>query len=74
VEIQFKELVQEICSEHHWNILAMAVMPDHCHLFLNCLPTDSPSGIMAKVKASRILGQEFPILLICLVYGHVPSL
>jgi putative transposase len=51
----------------------MKVMPDHCHLFLNCLPTDSPSGIMAKVKGvtSRILRQEFPHLAHCLVYGHV---
>jgi putative transposase len=70
VAIRFKELVQEICSEHHWNILAMEVMPDHCHLFLDCLPTDSPSGIMAKVKGvtSRILRQEFPHL------AHLPSL
>jgi putative transposase len=70
VETQFKEPVQEICSEHHWNILVMEVMPDHCYLFLNCLPTDSPSGIMVKVKGvtSRILRQEFPHL------AHFPSL
>ncbi|WP_255508577.1 IS200/IS605 family transposase [Geobacillus sp. 46C-IIa] len=48
----------------------MEVMPDHCYLFLNCLPMDSPSAIMAKVKGvtSRILRQEFKHL------AHLPSL
>ncbi|MFC0460565.1 IS200/IS605 family transposase, partial [Enterococcus villorum] len=34
---------------------------DHCHLFLNALPTYSPADIMAKVKGgtSRILRDEF---------------
>ncbi|MBB6285223.1 IS200/IS605 family transposase [Geobacillus subterraneus] len=70
VEIRFKQLVQQICKENDWRILAMEVMPDHCHLFLNCLPTDSPSAIMAKVKGvtSRILRQEFKHL------AHLPSL
>lgn len=70
VEIRFKQLVQQICKENDWRILAMEVMPDHCHLFLNCLPMDSPSAIMAKVKGvtSRILRQEFKHL------AHLPSL
>jgi putative transposase len=60
VEERFKERVTEICEENEWVIVAMEVMPDHCHLFLNCLPTHSPSDIMAKVKGvSRRLRQEF---------------
>lgn len=50
VESRFKELVAEICAQNDWMILAMEVMPDHVHLFLNCLPTDSPSGIMETIK------------------------
>lgn len=70
VEIRFKELVEQICKEQDWLIVAMEVMPDHVHLFLNCLPTDSPSDIMAKVKGvtSRRLRQEFKHL------AHLPSL
>lgn len=70
VEIRFKELLAEICHQKDWNIVAMEVMPDHVHLFLNCLPTDSPSDIMAKVKGvtSRIMRQEFKHL------AHLPSL
>ncbi|WP_169818262.1 IS200/IS605 family transposase [Shimazuella kribbensis] len=70
VEERFKQLVAGICQENDWIIVAMEVMPDHCHLFLNCLPTDSPSDVMARVKGvtSRRLRQEFKQL------SHLPSL
>ena len=70
VEVRFKELVEQICQEQDWLIVAMEVMPDHVHLFLNGLPTDSPSDMMAKVKGvtSRRLRQEFKHL------AHLPSL
>jgi putative transposase len=70
VEERFRKLLSEICQENNWLIVAMEVMPDHVHLFLNCLPTDSPSDVMAKVKGvtSRQLRQEFPHL------AHLPSL
>jgi putative transposase len=67
VEERFKQLVAEICQENDWIIVAMEVMPDHCHLFLNCLPPDSPSAVMAGVT-SRRLRQEFKHL------SHLPSL
>ncbi len=61
VEMRFKQLVEQIATEQNWQVLAMEVMPDHCHLFLNALPTDSPADIMAKIKGvtSRILRKEF---------------
>jgi putative transposase len=70
VETRFKELVQELCKENDWFIVAMEVMPDHVHLFLNVLPVDSPADIMAKLKGatSRSLRQEFKHL------NHLPSL
>lgn len=70
VETRFKELVDEICQENDWIVVAMETMPDHVHLFLNGLPTDSPSTIMATLKGttSRRLRQEFPHL------RHLPSL
>lgn len=48
----------------------MEVMPDHVHIFLNALPTDSPADIMAKIKGttSRHLRQQFKHL------SHLPSL
>lgn len=70
VKERFKELVQELCVENDWLIVAMEVMPDHVHLFLHVLPTDSPADIMAKLKGStsRYLRQEFSHL------NHLPSL
>ena len=61
VEHRFKELVAQICLEQEWEILAIEVIPDHVHLFLNVLPSDSPSDIMVKLKGvtSHILRQEF---------------
>lgn len=70
VEIQFKQLVEEICAENDWVLIAMEVMPDHVHIFLNALPTDSPAEIMAKLKGitSRRLREQFKHL------KHLPSL
>ncbi|MER3428741.1 MAG: IS200/IS605 family transposase [Pyrinomonas sp.] len=68
VKTRFKELVSEICQENDWISIAMETMPDHVHLFLNCLPTDSPSDIMATRITSRCLRQEFEHL------RHLPSL
>ena len=70
VEKRFKELLQEICKENDFIIVALEVMPEHVHLFLNTLPSISPSDIMAKVKGatSRELRQEFKHL------RHLPSL
>ena len=50
VEGRFKELVTEICRGHSIEILAMECHHDHAHLFLSCLPSDSPSDIMRYVK------------------------
>jgi putative transposase len=60
VEARFKELVLQLCTDNDWLIVEMEVMPDHVHLFLNVLPTDSPADIMAKLKGatSRYLRQE----------------
>jgi putative transposase len=70
VEERFKELVLESCAENDWRMIAMEVMPDHVHVFLNTLPAHSPADIMAKLKGvtSRFLRQEFQHL------RHLPSL
>lgn len=70
VDIQFKKLVQEVCAEEDWKLIAMEVMPDHVHIFLNVLPMDSPADIMAKLKGitSRRLREQFKHL------KHLPSL
>ena len=61
VEVRFKELVTGICGKHSVEILAMECHHDHAHLFLSCLPADSPSDIMKYIKGgtSCALRSEF---------------
>jgi len=42
-------------------IIAIECDKDHTHIFLNCLPTLSPSNVMNKIKgvSSRIIRNEF---------------
>ena len=70
VEERFKTLVREICDELEIEVIAMECDKDHVHLFLNTLPTFSPTDIMAKIKGvtSKKLREEFPHL------QHLPSL
>ena len=62
---KLQQIICELVIENRWKIIAMEVMPDHVHLFLNVKPTDDPSSIMRKIKgrASHHLRKEFPELL-----------
>lgn len=64
VEERFKYMVKFICEEMEVEIIAIECDKDHTHMFLNCLPTLSPSDIMQKIKSttSRSLRDEFPQL------------
>ena len=61
VEARFKEVVKEICDELGIEIIAIECDKDHVHIFLNCLPTLSPSDIMNKIKgvSSKLIRKEF---------------
>ena len=61
VEERFKELVSFICEKNAIEILAMKCHHDHAHLFLSCLPVQSPSDVMKFIKrgTSKELRSEF---------------
>jgi len=61
VEERFKHMVNFVCEEMEIKIIAIECDKDHAHMFLNCLPTLSPSDIMQKIKGvtSRVLRDEF---------------
>ena len=61
VEERFKELVSFICEKNGIEILAMECHHDHAHLFLSCLPVQSPSDVMKFIKrgTSKELRSEF---------------
>ena len=61
---RLRRLLQESTQAHGCEVLALEIMPDHVHLFLNCPPNLAPDQIMFRIKGgtSRVLRQEFPIL------------
>jgi putative transposase len=62
---RLQEIICDLVVENRWRIIAMEIMPDHVHLFVNVKPTDDPASIMRKIKgrASHHLRKEFPELL-----------
>ncbi len=61
VEERFKELVNLKCKELKIEIIAMECEKDHVHLFLNSIPTLSPSDMMRQIKGytGKVLREEF---------------
>ena len=61
VEDRFKILTSAKCRDLGIGILAMECHVDHAHLFLSCLPTQSPAEIMKDIKGatSHALRDEF---------------
>lgn len=61
VERRFKEITKEVCDELDIEIIAIECDKDHAHIFLNALPTFSPSDIMNKIKgaSSKRIREEF---------------
>ena len=60
-----QQLILEKCQQKGWNILTLAIGPDHIHIFVQVWPSDSAAEIVKALKGftSFHLRQEFkPIL------------
>lgn len=64
IDDRLKELIEEICTESDVQIIEMEIMPDHVHLLIEVDPQYGIHRAVKKIKGrtSRILRQEFPIL------------
>lgn len=64
VEQRLKELIYELSANIEAKVIALEIMPDHVHLFLNAPPDIAPDQIMFRIKgaSSRYLRVEFPHL------------
>jgi len=62
---RLKELLYEKTKELDIEIIALEIMPDHVHLFVNCTPLIAPSQIMFRLKgySARVLRKEYPELM-----------
>lgn len=59
-----KGLIEKKCSEKGWDILELAVQPDHVHLFVSVWPTTSAAEVVKACKGitSHELGLKYPVL------------
>lgn len=61
---EMKALIEAICLERQWSILALEVQPDHIHLFVSIPPATSVADAIKILKGStaRKLFVKFPEL------------
>ncbi len=60
-----QSIIFDLCKENQWQLIALEIMPDHIHLFIEAKPTYAPSVIIKRIKGrlSHHLRREFPELL-----------
>ncbi len=46
-----RRVIYEVAERYDIEVLEMAVMPDHVHLFLSAAPDDSPAALIQKIKS-----------------------
>jgi putative transposase len=65
VATRCKEIIENKCEEKGWKIIALAIEPDHIHLFVRVFPTDAASEVGRQIKGitSHHLRKEFSELL-----------
>ena len=66
-----QELLEAKCKEKGWDILTLAIQPNHIHIFVRVWPSDSASEVVKELKRSTsfFLRKEFEPLL-----SKLPSL
>ena len=47
-----RSLVEAKCEEKGWEILELAIQPDHVHLFLRAWPSDAAADIVQECKGA----------------------
>jgi REP-associated tyrosine transposase len=61
VQKRLQQIIGEVINEHRWQLIKLAIQPDHVHLFVRTNPSTLPSDIPRPIKgrSSRLLRQEF---------------
>lgn len=70
VHDRLKAIIEEVIAENGWQIIELAIQPDHVHLFIRSNPYTLPTDIarLIKGRSSHDLREEFPHL------ARMPSL
>ncbi len=58
---RLEQLIGEVANENAWEVLQLAIQPDHVHLFLRANPYTLPTDIarLIKGRSSHALREEF---------------
>ncbi|HEY7126315.1 MAG TPA: IS200/IS605 family transposase [Ktedonobacterales bacterium] len=61
VHDRLKQVLESVADEQEWQILQLAIQPDHVHLFVRATPYTLPSDIPRRMKgrSANILREEF---------------
>ena len=64
VHDRLKQIMHEVAHEHDWQIIPLAIQPDHVHLFIRANPYTLPADIPRLItgRSAHDLRQEFPHL------------
>ncbi len=64
VRHRLEQLSNEVVAENGWQIIRLALQPDHVHLLIRSNPNTLPSDIPRRIKgrSSHDLREEFPHL------------
>lgn len=62
---RLEQIVHEVANENAWEVIQLAIEPDHVHLFLRANPYTLPTDIarLIKGRSSHVLREEFPHLM-----------
>jgi REP-associated tyrosine transposase len=65
VHDRLQEIIQQVAEENGWEIVELAIPPDHVHLFIQTNPYTTPTDVVRLIKgrSSHCLREEFPHLL-----------
>src|SRR6266508_3213856 len=57
-------LIEQKCADKGWEILELAMQPDHIHLFVRVWPTDSAADVVKECKGltAHHLRQKYAVL------------
>jgi putative transposase len=61
VHDRLKQIIEEVSKEQGWEIVELAIQPDHVHLFIQANPYTLPTDIarLVKGRSSHELREEF---------------
>lgn len=64
IAIDCRRLIEQKCAEQGWEIVELAIQPDHIHLFVRVWPSVSAADVVKEVKGitSHELRERYAVL------------